>query len=98
MIRSTLIPSASAAKLGSTRWRSTGSATRLMSFGRHGESSGEQRVRFGAEDERLSGARTGAPAHVALHEIRRASIVGARRAHERRRVAQHGVGRGHSRA
>ena len=61
-------PSASAAKFASTRWRSTGSATRRMSSGATVARPARKRVRLGAEDQRLTGARARAPAHGALHE------------------------------
>ena len=72
-MRSEFTPSASAAKFGSTRWRSTGRATRRMSSGATVEPPGEQRGGLRAEDQRLARARTGAPAHVLPHEIGRAS-------------------------
>ena len=93
MMRSTPTPSASAAKFGSTRCRSTGSATRLMSFGETARRPASSACAFAPRIERLPRARPGAPAHVALHELRRAPVVGTRRAHERRRVAQHRLGR-----
>src|SRR5689334_579064 len=51
-------------------------------------------MRFRAEDERLSGSRTGAPANVAFDEIRRVTVVGARGSHQGCGVAQYGICRG----
>src|SRR5262245_42924782 len=49
---------------------------------RRGHATREQRVRLRAEDERLARARSRTPAHVSLHEIGGARVVGARGAHE----------------
>src|SRR5688500_16921634 len=55
----------------------------------------QQGVRLGAEDEGLTGARTGAPANVFPDEWRRGGIVGASGARQRCRVAERRLGTGH---
>src|SRR5512132_747967 len=59
---------------------------------RHDEATGERRVCFRAEYERLSRSRAGAPPYVMLHQIGRASVVRPRGAHECSRVPENGIG------
>ena len=65
-----MMPSASAWKFTSSRWRSTGSATRVTSSGAGTGAAVEQRRGFGAEEQRLARARADAPAHPVLHRLR----------------------------
>src|SRR5205085_2107166 len=58
---------------------------------RNCEPSIEQRVSLGAEYERLSRARSGAPPDVILHQLRGIGRIRARRAGDVRRITKRGI-------
>ena len=71
MMSSTLMPSASALKVGTMRWRRTGSASASMSSIGDVEAAAQDGADFAGEHEVLAGARAGAPLDEILHERRR---------------------------
>ena len=76
------IPSASAWKFTTTRWREHRNRHRVHVLEIRHRAAVHRGARLGAEDEVLRRARSGAPAHVLLHERRRLFGAGARRARE----------------
>jgi hypothetical protein len=57
----------------------------------YGRPSRQERMCFGAEDERLPSARAGAPANGATHQLRSRWVIGTRGARKRRRVVKRGL-------
>ncbi len=76
-ICSTVIPSASALKLGMMRCRSTGGGDRFDVFDRHVQPPADQGARLSGEDHVLPRTRAGAPAQPVADEIARARLIRA---------------------
>ena len=77
MICSTVMPSASALKLGMMRCRSTGGGDGLDVLDRHVQPAVHQRPGLAAEDQVLPGPRPGAPAQPVADEVAGARLVRA---------------------
>ena len=82
MMSSTLMPSASALKVGTMRWRRTGGRERFDVVDRDVEASAQHGADFAGEHEVLAGARAGAPVDELFHEGRRVGFVRAGVAHQ----------------
>ena len=84
MTSSGVTPSASASKLRRMRWRNTGRASSRHVLARDVGPPLARGARPAGHDQRLAGARAGAPAHPLLHVLRAGLVVragGARQAH-----------------